>query len=101
MTEESTDLTGGINRRGFLGTGAGALAAAATLGDGPPAAAQVPPKTSHVTELAKRPLGRTGVQVSILSLGTWLSPGASGCFALPGPMAYVTSTQPRAMAPSR
>ena len=75
MTEESTDLTGRINRRGFLGTGAGALAAAAALGDGPPAAAQAPAKTSHVAELAKRPLGRTGVQVSILSLGTWLSPG--------------------------
>ena len=29
MTEESADLTGGMNRRGFLGTGAGALAAAA------------------------------------------------------------------------
>src|SRR5271157_3991895 len=28
MTEESADLTGGMNRRGFLGTGAGALAAA-------------------------------------------------------------------------
>jgi uncharacterized protein len=75
MTEESTDLTERINRRDFLVTGAGALAATATLGDGPPAAAQAPTSTTHADELPKRPLGRTGVQVSMLSLGTWLSPG--------------------------
>ena len=32
MREDVADLTGRIDRRGFLGTGAGALAAAATLG---------------------------------------------------------------------
>ncbi len=74
MTEECADRTGRVNRRGFLGTGAVALAAA-TSGDGPPAVAQPPTNTFQATELAKRPLGRTGVQVSMLSLGTWLSPG--------------------------
>jgi len=75
MTTESADRNGRVNRRGFLGTGASALAAAATLGEGTPAAAQPPTTKIQATELAKRPLGRTGVQVSILSLGTWLSPG--------------------------
>lgn len=76
MREDSTDPIGSINRRGFLGTGAGALAAAATLGDSSSAAAEAPAETKKVAdELAKRPLGRTGVQVSMLSLGTWLSPG--------------------------
>jgi uncharacterized protein len=70
MREQPADQTGRIDRRGFLGTGAGALAAAATLGEGPPAAAQ-----TATAVLPKRPLGRTGVQVTILNLGTWLSPG--------------------------
>jgi uncharacterized protein len=74
MTEESTDLRNQLNRRGFLGTGAGALAAT-TLGEGPPAAPGARTTPSQPAELAKRPLGRTGVQVSMLSLGTWLSPG--------------------------
>jgi aryl-alcohol dehydrogenase-like predicted oxidoreductase len=69
MREEFADPTGRIDRRGFLGTGAGALAAAATLGGGQPAAAM------PAADLPKRTLGRTGVEVSILSLGTWLSPG--------------------------
>ena len=78
MTEASTELAGRINRRGFMGTGAGALAATAALGDGPPVVAEEPVHSTHTAEpaeLAKRPLGRTGVQVSMLSLGTWLSPG--------------------------
>jgi aryl-alcohol dehydrogenase-like predicted oxidoreductase len=71
MREQRADLTGPIDRRGFLGTGAGALAAAATLGEGQPVAAQTTPPAV----LPKRPLGRTGAQVTILNLGTWLSPG--------------------------
>ena len=40
MSETWGESTGRIDRRGFLGAGAGAIAAAAALGDGPPAAAQ-------------------------------------------------------------
>jgi uncharacterized protein len=89
MSEEIADLTGRIDRRGFLGTGAAALAAATILGDGEPAAAEgthkktkkpakavePPNKTTDVVELPKRKLGRTGVDVTMLSLGTWMSPG--------------------------
>jgi len=67
-----------INRRGFLGTGAGALAVgtAASLGDGREAAAQTKSKTTQsAVLLPKRTLGRTGVEVSMLNLGTWLNPG--------------------------
>ncbi len=89
MSEEIADLIGRIDRRGFLGTGAAALAAATILGDGEPAAAEgthkktkkpakavePPNKTTDVVELPKRKLGRTGVDVTMLSLGTWMSPG--------------------------
>jgi aryl-alcohol dehydrogenase-like predicted oxidoreductase len=74
MREEFADPTGRIDRRGFLGTGAGALAAAA-LGSGQPTAAGAATEATQVAELPKRPLGRTGVSVSILSHGTWLSSG--------------------------
>jgi aryl-alcohol dehydrogenase-like predicted oxidoreductase len=74
MREEFADPTGRIDRRGFLGTGAGALAAAA-LGSGQPAAARAATEATQAAELPKRPLGRTGVEVSILSHGTWLSSG--------------------------
>ena len=46
-----------------------------TLGDGQPAAAQPSLKSKRAAELPKRPLGKTGASVSILSLGTWMSPG--------------------------
>ena len=75
MREELADRTGRIERRGFLGTGAGALAAVATLGDGQPADAQAKTKTTQAAELPKRKLGNTGVEVTMLNLGTWLSPG--------------------------
>jgi aryl-alcohol dehydrogenase-like predicted oxidoreductase len=77
MRDESEHQTGRIDRRGFLGAGAGALAAAATLGDAQPAAAQTTTnmKTAQADVLLKRPLGRTGVDVTILNLGTWMSPG--------------------------
>jgi aryl-alcohol dehydrogenase-like predicted oxidoreductase len=75
MSHEFTDQSGRIDRRGFLGTGAGALTAAAVLGDGPPAAGQATAKSNQADVLPTRPLGRTGVKVTILNLGTWLSPG--------------------------
>jgi aryl-alcohol dehydrogenase-like predicted oxidoreductase len=96
-----------MDRRGFLGKGSGALAAAAALGDGqqvnPPRRKRrrIAPGSAADSGLAPdqndpaatgagggagagggragvlptRPLGRTGVQVTILNLGTWLSPG--------------------------
>ncbi len=75
MSHESAEHPQRIHRRGFLGTGAGALAVATAFADGSSAVALAPPNAAQTTELPKRPLGRTGVQVSMLSLGTWLSPG--------------------------
>jgi len=75
MSEECADLTGRIDRRGFLVTGAGAVAAAATLADGQPATAQGKTQKNRTAELPRRALGRTGAKVTILTLGTWMSPG--------------------------
>ena len=72
MSDERAD---GIDRRGFLVTGAGALAASSALAAGRPAAAQAAPATNRRAELPQRTLGRTGAKVTILNLGTWMSPG--------------------------
>jgi aryl-alcohol dehydrogenase-like predicted oxidoreductase len=69
------DLSETINRRGFLGTGAGAIAAASAIGIGCEAAAQTASKSTQSSVLPKRVLGRTGVEVSMLNLGTWRSVG--------------------------
>jgi uncharacterized protein len=74
MHDES-DLTGTINRRDFLGTGAGAIAVASTVGIAREAGAQTGSQTSKSIVLPKRTLGRTGVEVSMLNLGTWRSVG--------------------------
>jgi uncharacterized protein len=74
MHEES-DLNGVINRRDFLGAGAGAVAVAGTVGIGREASAQTGSPASKSTVLPKRTLGRTGVEVSMLNLGTWKSVG--------------------------
>jgi predicted aldo/keto reductase-like oxidoreductase len=58
-----------VNRRGFLGTGAG-IAAAASLGHGGEVSAQ-PTSKATPAPLPKRKLGRTGVEVSILNFGTY------------------------------
>jgi predicted aldo/keto reductase-like oxidoreductase len=64
-----------LNRRGFLGASAGSLAMAGALGVGKDAAAQRQADSVRSAALPKRPLGRTGVEVSILNLGTWRSVG--------------------------
>jgi uncharacterized protein len=74
MHEES-DLNGLVNRRDFLGAGAGAVAVAGTVGIGREASAQTGSQASKSTVLPKRTLGRTGVEVSMLNLGTWKSVG--------------------------
>lgn len=74
MHDES-DLTGTINRRDFLGTGAGAIAVASTGGIAREVGAQTGSQASKSTVLPKRTLGRTGVEVSMLNLGTWRSVG--------------------------
>src|SRR5687768_16400400 len=60
-----------VNRRDFLQTGAMTTASALTLASGSTVAA---PPASKPT-LPRRPLGKTGVDVTILNLGTWRSPG--------------------------
>jgi len=58
-----------VNRRGFLQAGATAMAVGSA---GPAFAAQAPEKKGNV--LPRRPLGKTGVDVTILNQGTWKSP---------------------------
>jgi predicted aldo/keto reductase-like oxidoreductase len=68
MSEQSLS---GVNRRGFLQTGALATASALTLASGGSQAAQEP----AAPRLPRRTLGKTGVDVTILNLGTWQNPG--------------------------
>jgi aryl-alcohol dehydrogenase-like predicted oxidoreductase len=75
LMNDEQDLAGPINRRGFLGTGTSALAVASAVGIGHATAAQTGPKTTQSAVLPKRTLGRTGVEVSMLNLGTWKSVG--------------------------
>ncbi len=82
------DQGSGLDRRGFLGTSAGALAAAAALAEMHPAAAQPPASgaaKSQATQsavLPRRKLGKTGVEVTILNYGTWRSSGLDRLLAL-------------------
>jgi len=60
-----------VHRRGFLQTGALATASALTLASG----SQAAPQPAKTPTLPRRPLGKTGADVTILNLGTWRSPG--------------------------
>ena len=62
-------------RREFLQSGAATAAGLAALGSSGGLHAQDAPKAPAEKILPKRPLGKTGVDVSILNLGTWQSPG--------------------------
>jgi aryl-alcohol dehydrogenase-like predicted oxidoreductase len=75
MQDHGPDQNRTLNRRGFLEAGAGALAVAATLGEAASAAQQDAPKPTGSAVLPKRTLGRTGVEVTILTQGTWKSAG--------------------------
>ena len=62
-----------FNRRGFLGTGAAVAVAASVVLRRETGGADAPKTPSAL--LPKRMLGRTGVEVSMLNLGTWRSVG--------------------------
>jgi aryl-alcohol dehydrogenase-like predicted oxidoreductase len=64
-----------IDRRSFLGAGAGVLATTAALGTGSSALGLTAAPDTKVPLITKRVLGRTGVEVSMLNLGTWKSVG--------------------------
>jgi len=73
--DQPVDSARPVNRRDFLGTGASAIAVASVLGNGQEAGAQPASQKTQSAALPKRTLGRTGVEVSILNLGTWRSVG--------------------------
>jgi aryl-alcohol dehydrogenase-like predicted oxidoreductase len=75
MKEDRSHPSGEVDRRRFLGTGVGALTGAAAMSAGDQVAAQIGNNPAPPTTLPKRPLGNTGFDVSILNLGTWMSPG--------------------------
>ena len=60
-----------FNRRGFLQAGTVATATALTMASRSHAA----PDTAKPPSIPRRTLGKTGVDVTILNLGTWRSPG--------------------------
>jgi predicted aldo/keto reductase-like oxidoreductase len=79
-TSTKADRTDAIGRRGFLGAGAAVVAAGGVIIDRPSTHAQEPEKAADgragkVGPLPTRKLGKTGVDVSILNLGTWKSVG--------------------------
>jgi predicted aldo/keto reductase-like oxidoreductase len=80
MQDQGSGQAGGMDRRGFLGAGAGALAAATMAGPGLASAGQAPQDAANARAtrsavLPKRKLGKSGVEVTMLNIGTWQSPG--------------------------
>jgi uncharacterized protein len=63
-----------MNRRNFIQTGA--VVTAATVASASPALAAPEEADKSVKILPKRPLGKTGVSVTILNQGTWKSPSS-------------------------
>jgi aryl-alcohol dehydrogenase-like predicted oxidoreductase len=62
-----------LDRRSFLQ--AGAVATAAALGASSPLVGRAADPPASKPTLPRRPLGKTGVEVTILNLGTWVNPG--------------------------
>lgn len=87
----STDL----DRRAFLGAGAAGVAAAAVSRPTPAVAAQKQAGGSAAAVLPRRVLGRTGVEVTILNLGTWRSVGLDRIlrFAWANGVRYIDTAQ--------
>jgi aryl-alcohol dehydrogenase-like predicted oxidoreductase len=71
----SRDAEGAVNRRDFLQTGAAATAAASALAAGAGAARAQDAAKADDKVLPRRKLGKTGVEVTILTQGTWQAPG--------------------------
>jgi len=72
-----------VNRRDFIQTGAAAAAtatgvAATSISPVQASQAQEPGADKQPKLLPKRPLGKTGVEVSILNQGTWKAPDSIG-----------------------
>ena len=65
------DHPSGADRRGFLQAIATAIAPALRMASESYAA----PVSATKPTMPRRPLGKTGVDVTILTLGTWKSPG--------------------------
>jgi predicted aldo/keto reductase-like oxidoreductase len=61
-----------VNRRGFLQSGTITAASALTLAS---TGSQAAPEPAKKPVIPRRPLGKTGVDVTMLNLGTWRSPG--------------------------
>ena len=64
------DEMNGTDRRSFLQAGALAAAAAATMGTSSPASAQEPSAPAKSAILPKRKLGKTGVEMTLLEMGS-------------------------------
>jgi hypothetical protein len=73
------DNPSGTDRRGFLQAGATATAAASGMAS----EGHTAPVSATKPTMPRRPLGETGVDVTILTLGTWKGPGLDRlpCFA--------------------
>jgi len=68
------DENSSLNRRGFLQTGIATVASAAAVGATASNAVAQDAANNKVKILPRRPLGKTGVDVTILNQGTWRSP---------------------------
>jgi predicted aldo/keto reductase-like oxidoreductase len=73
--DAAREVASEVNRRGFLEAGAGTLVAATALGQAGAAIADEKTKAPNPGVLPKRVLGKTGVEVSILTFGTLRNPG--------------------------
>jgi uncharacterized protein len=70
MSEHNRDASQ-VHRRGFVQAGAATTATALALAS----RSQAAPEPATKPTIPRRPLGKTGVEVTILNLGTWQSPG--------------------------